>query len=63
MKAKELREMTEDEIKKVLEDNREEAFNLRFQKVAQEIENPMRLRVVRRNIARIKTVMNERKIK
>lgn len=62
MKASELKEMTMEELKKKEEDMRKELFNLRFQKSTGEIENPMRIHSVRKNIARVMTVMSEKKI-
>jgi len=62
MKAAELKEMTMEELKKKEEDMRKELFNLRFQKSTGEIENPMRIHSVRKNIARVMTVMSEKKL-
>jgi len=58
--AKELRAMTEVELKQKLQDAHQELFNLRFRQAAKQIDDTNRLRVVRRDIARIKTVMRER---
>ena len=60
-KASELRNMTVDELKVKESDLRKELFNLRFQQVTGEIENPLRIRQVRKDIARVLTVMNEKK--
>jgi len=62
MKADELRELTDTEIKEQLVLLREELFNLRFQKVTAQIQNPSRLRFVRRDIARILTLCREKEI-
>ncbi|NMA54474.1 MAG: 50S ribosomal protein L29 [Firmicutes bacterium] len=62
MKAKELRELTDDELQEKLSDFKEELFNLRFQHATRQLDNPMRLKDVRRSIARIKTVLHERKL-
>jgi len=62
VKAKELRELTDDELQEKLSDFKEELFNLRFQHATRQLDNPMRLKDVRRSIARIKTVLHERKL-
>ncbi len=62
MKAKELVEMTTAEIEQKLTSYKEELFNLRFQKAIGHLESPARLRQVRRNIARCKTVLREREL-
>ena len=59
MKMSELREMTNEELNQQLETLREEMFNLRFQQSTNRMENPMRLKLVRRDIARIKTLLTE----
>jgi len=61
MKAEELRTKTEDELKQSLLDLRKEAFNLRFQQASGQLENTARVRQVRRDIARIKTVLQNQK--
>jgi len=61
MKVSELRDVTVDELQKKEQDMRKELFNLRFQQATGEIENPMRLRALKKNIARILTVMTEKK--
>ena len=61
MKTSECREMTIEELTKKEEDMRKELFNLRFQKSTGEIENPMRIRSVTKDIARVLTVMSEKK--
>ena len=60
MKANEMRSMAEAELSQALQDNLEELYNMRFQKAAERIENPGRIRAIRRNIARIKTVSRQR---
>jgi large subunit ribosomal protein L29 len=62
LKAEELRELTESELDGRLADLKEELFNLRFQAVTGQLDNPARFRLVRRDIARIKTVMRERQL-
>jgi large subunit ribosomal protein L29 len=59
-KASELRNMTVEELKLKETDLRKELFNLRFQQVTGEIENPLRIRHVRKDIARVLTVINEK---
>ncbi len=60
MKAKEVRQKTDDELSDQLGDLQKEAFNLRFQQASGQLENNARVREVRRDIARIKTVLHER---
>ena len=59
-KAADLKTKTEDELKDQLMDLKKEAFNLRFQTASGQLENTSRVRVVRRDIARIKTLLGER---
>jgi large subunit ribosomal protein L29 len=60
MKSSDLRELTGDELKQKEMEFRKELFNLRFRLATGEVENPMRIRAVRRDIARVLTVMTER---
>jgi large subunit ribosomal protein L29 len=60
MKSSELRTKTPDELKTQLADLHKEQFNLRFQKSSGQLENTARVRVVRKDIARIKTILGER---
>lgn len=60
MKPSELRAMTIDELTKREQDLRRELFNLRFQKATGEIENPMRIRTVKKDIARVLTIKTEK---
>jgi large subunit ribosomal protein L29 len=62
MKAPTLRERSPDELNKTLSDLEEQLFKLRFQKSTGQIENPVKIREVRKNIARVLTVMNERRV-
>lgn len=62
MKATTLRERSNDELSKALSDLEEQLFKLRFQKSTGQIENPVKIREVRKDIARVLTVMNERRI-
>ena len=59
MKAEDLRGKTLDELTDNLNDLSKEAFNLRFQQASGQLENTARVRVVRRDIARIKTILNQ----
>ena len=60
--ATELREVSEDDLMTKLREAKEELFNLRFQAATGQLENHGRLRAVRRDIARIYTVMREREL-
>ena len=62
MKAKEIRDMNQTELNKQLSDLKSELFNLRFQLATGQLENPVRIRSVRKDIARIKTVMREEEL-
>ena len=61
MKAYEIKELNIEEIKQKLNDLEEELFNLKFRPVTKQLDNPLKLRIVRREIARIKTIINENK--
>lgn len=63
MKAAEVRDMTNDELNKKLSDLKAELFNLRFQLAVNQLENPMRIKAVKKDIARVKTVLRERELK
>ena len=60
MKASDIRSKTDEELAKELSDLHREAFNLRMQKGTGQLSRPSQVKAVRRDIARIKTVMNER---
>lgn len=60
MNASELREKTPDELRSALADLKKEAFNLRFQAATGQLEGTARMRTVRRDAARVKTVLNEK---
>ena len=62
MKANEIRQMTDQELSTQLLDLKSELFNLRFQLATGQLDNPMRIKVVRKDIARIKTVIREREL-
>jgi large subunit ribosomal protein L29 len=63
VKANRFREMTQEELIQNLADLKSELFNLRFQLATGQLENPMRIREVRKNIARVKTILRERELK
>jgi len=63
MKPSELRELTTIELEAKLGDLKEELFNLRFQHATGQLENPMRIKEVKKTYARIKTIMQERVMK
>lgn len=60
IKASELRDLTDDELDHRLSESRQELFNLRFQSVTGALENSARLKLAKREIARILTVVTER---
>ncbi|MDO4539897.1 MAG: 50S ribosomal protein L29 [Syntrophomonadaceae bacterium] len=62
MKAKKMRDMTDAELEKKIRDYKEELFNLRFQMATGQLDNPMRIKDVRKNIARCKTVIRQREL-
>ncbi len=59
MKASELNGKSVDELKGLLNDLKKEQFNLRFQKATAQLENTARVRLVRRDIARVRTLLNQ----
>ena len=59
MKASELRESSIDELQTKLKDLKEELFNLRFQLAINQLENPARIKAVKKDIARVSTVLRE----
>ena len=60
MRARELRDLTDDDLQQKLADTRQELFNLRFQAATGALDNSARLRLAKREIARILTVQRER---
>ncbi|CBH22310.1 large subunit ribosomal protein L29 [Acetoanaerobium noterae] len=60
MKAKELRDMTVIELGSKLNELKGELFNLRFQLATGQLDNPVKLRFIRKDIARVKTILNEK---
>ncbi len=61
MKALDIRELTDEELQEQYDSTQQELFNLRIQKSTAQLENPSRLKHLRRDMARIRTVMTERK--
>jgi len=62
MQASDIREMDEAEIQRHLDQYRQEMFNLRFQSATRKLKNHQRIKVVRRDVARLLTVVREREI-
>jgi large subunit ribosomal protein L29 len=60
MKASDVRSKTADELKDQLVDLKKEQFNLRFQRATQQLEKPARVKQVRRDVARIKTILGQK---
>jgi large subunit ribosomal protein L29 len=60
MRAEEVREMSVEDIRARVAELEEERFRLRFRSATEPLENPLRLRTIRRDIARLKTVLTER---
>lgn len=63
MKSSEIRELSDEELAKKLQDLKEELFNLRFQLAINQLDNPMRINAVKKDIARIHTIMREDELK
>lgn len=62
MRADKLRDMTVDELQVQLRELKDELFKLRFQHATAQLDNPLRLREVRRTIARVKTLLREKEL-
>ena len=62
MKASEIKEMTAEELNQKLTDLKAELFNLRFQLAINQLDNPMRISAVKKDIARVKTVIRENEL-
>jgi large subunit ribosomal protein L29 len=62
MQAEEMREMTEGDLRDRIAELEEERFRLRFRSATEPLEDPLRLRSIRRDIARLKTVLREREL-
>ncbi len=60
MKAKDLREKSSEELKSLENELKEKLFNLNFQKVLGQLQNPMKIKETKKDIARIKTILKER---
>jgi large subunit ribosomal protein L29 len=63
IKATQIRELTADEITVRIAELERERFNLKFRGATQPLEDPLRLRVIRRDVARLKTVLREQQLK
>ena len=63
MKPSEIRNMTEDEMKRTLASLRDEYFKLRLRRSSEELHNPLRLRTIRRDIAKVLTIIKEIELK
>ena len=63
MKASEVRDLTTAELESKLKDLKAELFNLRFQLAINQLDNPMRISALKKDIARVKTVLRENEIK
>ncbi|OPX84418.1 MAG: 50S ribosomal protein L29 [Pelotomaculum sp. PtaB.Bin104] len=62
MKVKDIRDLTDAELNKKLDESKDELFKLRFQMATGQLDNPMKLQEVRRRIARVKTIIREREL-
>jgi len=62
VKAKEIRELTNEELARKIADSKEELFRLRFQLATGQLNNPMKIKEVKRQIARFKTILREREL-
>ena len=62
MKTKEIRNLSDQDLQKQLEQSKSELFNLRFQLATGQLENPMMIGLVKKDIARIKTIIREREL-
>ena len=62
MRSEEIRELGEADIEQKIQEAREELFRLRFRSATQMLENPMLVRTLRRDIARMKTILHEREL-
>ena len=63
MKARDLRQMTDDELMLKYEELKDQLFKLRIQKTIGQVDNPAKFKLIKRDIARILTILNERKRK
>ena len=60
MKAAEIRDLTDEEIRERISDSQEELFRLSFRSATQQLDNPLLIRQLRRDVARMKTILRER---
>ena len=63
MKASEIRDLSQSDLEKKIKDLKEELFNLRFQHAINQLDNPIRLKHVRKDIARSLTILRERELR
>jgi len=63
MKARELKELTNEELLKKKKDYKEELFNLRFRHSTGQLENTARMKLIKKDVARIETILRERELK
>ena len=62
MKVKEIKEMSQDELRKALDDSKDELFKLKFQLATGQLDNPMRIKEVKKDIARVKTIIRQKEL-
>ena len=62
MKTEELRKLSTEELNNKIKENKEELFNLRFQQATGNLEKPVRLRELRKQVAKMKTIIREREL-
>ena len=62
MKASEMRDLTNEELLSKLKDLKAELFNLRFQLAINQLENPMRIKAVKKDIARVQTILRQNEL-
>ncbi len=62
MKISEIKNLTDDDLKSKLKDLKSELFNLRFQLAINQLENPMRIKAVKKDIAKVQTVLRENEL-
>jgi large subunit ribosomal protein L29 len=62
MKAEDIRDMTDDDIRERIEELKEEQFRLRFRGATMQLENPQLTKTIRRDIARLMTILHEREL-
>ena len=63
MKAKDIRDLSNDELQKKVADLKVELFNLRFRSATGQLENPSSIKDVKKDMARVKTIIRERELK